>query len=332
MTIENQNLIAMIELPHDNIMDDNNRSSRNNETDEMRRYIEESREINPRFLSQTIVNDSSNNLNSIIDYVNEPLLSLIDACQPLFIFIPNLSDYIEIALEKSKIIKDNLTQDESASIYLYTMKLLEESNSFYILLNNKLKNTFNSNELRPWYKYLKLFLTALSKLPFTSSQVVWRGIKRNISDEFREGSHILWWSFSSCTSSLQLLQSDIYLGNVDQRTLISIETINGKFIQQHSQFNKEEEILLLPGTYMKVQSKLNPSPNLYIIHLKQIIPQQNILLPPFQGAVIYPRIQTRKWYQRKTFLISLTVLIIICIIAIILGIVFRTRKHSSTKK
>ena len=75
----------------------------------------------------------------------------------------------------------------------------------------------------------------------------------------------------------------MYLGNTGDRTLFSVETINGRTIRAHSQFSTEDEILLLSGTQMIVQSQLSPAPDLHIIHLKQVIPEETLLEPPFDG-------------------------------------------------
>jgi hypothetical protein len=66
---------------------------------------------------------------------------------------------------------------------------------------------------------------------------------------------------------MTVLESNMFLGNSGARTLFSIEAINGRAIREHSQINTEDEILLLPGTYMEVQSQLSPATGLHIIHL-----------------------------------------------------------------
>ena len=71
---------------------------------------------------------------------------------------------VEEAKLVSKDPSDGLTCDESASVRLYTMKSFEGHDSFYTLLNEKLRSK-NRNELESWHSYLKLFLTALYKLP-----------------------------------------------------------------------------------------------------------------------------------------------------------------------
>ena len=223
--------------------------------------------------------------SSIIDYAQEPLLSLVDACVPLLSLINDLSLYIQLALEATPIHPpDHLTRDESAAIRLYTMEWNNEDKSLYTVLNYTLRATAGEN-LKPWYKYLKLFLTGLVKLPCAPAQTVWRGVRSNISSQFTEGSAITWWAFSSSTMSLSMLQSDGYLGNTGERTLLSIEVLNGRNIRDHSWFDHEDEILLLPGTYMVVKSSLNPADDLHIIHLKQEKPNEVLLGPPFESKL-----------------------------------------------
>jgi hypothetical protein len=191
--------------------------------------------------------------------------------------------YVVVALEGTPDNPpDGLTRDESASIRLYTMEWTGGYKSLYSLLNKTLQ-TADREDLRPWFRYLKLLLTALAKIRCASPQTVWRGVRKNISDEFPRGAPVTWWAFSSCTTTLSVLESNLYLGDKGERTLFSIEVFNGRNIRAHSYFNNEDEILLLPGTYMEVKSQFNPAPDLYVIHLKQKMPDKMLLEPPFEG-------------------------------------------------
>ena len=225
--------------------------------------------------------------NSIAEYVKEPLLPLVEACFPLNNIIFDLSNYVQLALnETPQHPPDGLTFDESAAIRLYTMEWDEPHTSLYSMLNHNLKKS-NRQALGPYNKYLKLLLTALIKLPCAPMQTVWRGVTKDLSQEFPDRTRVTWWSFSSCTTSLPVLENNIYLGNAGERTLFSVEAMNGRIIRAHSHFDFEDEILLLPGTYMEVQSKLSPASGLHIIHLKQIKPMETLLELPFEGIYKY---------------------------------------------
>ncbi len=106
-----------------------------------------------------------------------------------------------------------------------------------------------------------------------------------MSEAFPLGTLVTWWAFSSCTTALPILENNMYLGSTGARTLFSVEAINGRTVRAHSHFVTEDEIILLPGTRMVVQSKFSPAPDLNIIHLKQIIPEEMLLEPPFEGIL-----------------------------------------------
>jgi hypothetical protein len=231
------------------------------------------------------MNDIKAELGPIVGYAEEPLLPLAKACAPLSDILPNLSFYVQKALDETPAEPPGgLTINESAAIRLYTMEWPRPQRSLYSMLNHTLKKD-DREHLRPYFKYMKLFLTALVKIPCIPQSTVWRGVTKNVSAEFPPGTPVTWWAFSSCTTSLTVLESSLYLGNTGERTLFSVETINGRIVQEHSHFVTEDEILLLPGTHMIVMSQLSPAPELYIVHLKQVIPDEMLLEPPFEGIV-----------------------------------------------
>ncbi len=104
-------------------------------------------------------------LKSISLYDREPLVTLEEACKPLETILDDeLAENVKIAKINSKNPKHHLTVDESASIHLYTMEWNERENSLYIVLNKTLREPDRS-KLRPWFRYMKLLLTAFFKLP-----------------------------------------------------------------------------------------------------------------------------------------------------------------------
>jgi hypothetical protein len=231
------------------------------------------------------INDIKPELDPIVGYAAEPLLPLSKACAPLETIVYNLSAGVKLALdETSEQPSDGLTIDESAAIRLYTMEWNRPHRSLYSMLNQTLKES-NRENLRPYLKYLKLLLTALVKLPCMPQQTVWRGVTKDLSEQCPLGTIVTWWTFSSCTAEMSVLTNDMYLGNTGSRTLFSVEAINSRAIRAHSHFPNEDEILLLPGTHMVVQSQLSPAPDLHIIHLKQVVSEKVLLEPPFEGIL-----------------------------------------------
>jgi len=230
------------------------------------------------------INNSSNlELGPIVGYAQEPLLPLSKACAPLIDIVKNISFYVQIALDNTpELPPDGLTIDESAAIRLYTMEWEESRQSLYSMLNRTLKYS-DRKQLKPYFKYMKLFITALVKLPCVPPLTIWRGVTKDISTEFPPGTSVTWWSFLSCTTELTVLENNLYLGQSGNRTLFSIEAINCRTIRAYSEFTTEDEVLLLPGTQMIVQSQFMPASDLHIIHVKQIKPNEMLLEPPFEG-------------------------------------------------
>jgi hypothetical protein len=204
-------------------------------------------------------------LMPISGYEKMPLVSLEEAVEKLVHILPLIQTYVYVAKQRCKQPADGLTQDESAAIMLYTMGWAPLDECLYIVLNATLRSS-NRKELTPWFLYLRLFLNALSHLP-TSSRSVYRGVKMDLSKQYVKGNKIIWWGFSSCTTTMDVLQSEQFLGKTGIRTLLAIDCFNGKNIRNHSYFSSEDEILLLPATHFVVSSCLHQT-NLIIIHLK----------------------------------------------------------------
>ncbi|CAF1540222.1 unnamed protein product [Adineta ricciae] len=257
-------------------------------------------DITPKQSIETATNNDHPNehVNSILGYVTEPLLPLLEACRPLIDIIHDLSSYIEMALNKTpQVPPDGLTTNESAAIRLYTIQWSSPHQSLHVMLNSALESGDRKN-VQPFFKYLKLLLTALVKLPCVPPQTVWREVNKNMSAQFSQNATVTWWSFSSCASSTADLETKGSFSKTGERTIVSIEIINGRRIRGHSYSDSQDEIILLPGTHMVVDSRSQPSLDLHIIHLKQIMPNEMNLEPPFKGANIFPKSKKSSWYTK----------------------------------
>jgi hypothetical protein len=206
-----------------------------------------------------------------------PLVSLEEAVQPLLSILPDIRRKVHTAKLKCKNPADGLTPDESAAIMLYTMEWEPQDQCLYFALNARLRAA-DRKLLKPWFLYLKLILTGLSRLP-SIQRTVYRGVRLDLSSTHQENEQFFWWGFSSCTTTMNVLKSDQYLGSSGIRTLFHIECENGKDIRRHSYYEKEDEILLLPASYFQVTSYLKMAPDLHAIQLKEIIPEFPYLEP-----------------------------------------------------
>ncbi|CAF1130833.1 unnamed protein product [Adineta steineri] len=200
-------------------------------------------------------------------YLNYKLLSLTEAMNELQNFLNDINRFVKLAKRHCTYPNDhNLTKDESAAIYIYTMELSDDS-SVYRILNQTLRAE-DRTKVRPWFGYLRLLDSATSKLP-TFKGIIWRGIDKNVTMKFKKGQRITWWSISSCSTSIDVISS--FISKSSSSTLFHIECLNGKSVSSFTCYPNENEVILMPGTVFEVVSNpLSHHGGLNIIHLKEI--------------------------------------------------------------
>jgi hypothetical protein len=218
-------------------------------------------------------------LPPIEGYENQPLVSLEQAIEPIVSFVPDIEQMVRTVKQQCQQPEDNLSQDESASIMLYTLE-----SSFYSTLNTTLYDE-NRQKLKPWFLYLRLIISALSKLPSTSCRTIYRGVKEDMNKKFFKGKTFIWWGFSSCTSSIRTIKQ--YLGEKGHRTMFIIDCNSAKDISRHSFYQTESDILLYPARQFQVISSLNSENELRIIHLKDIKPTHPLIHIPQTSSIIH---------------------------------------------
>ncbi|CAF4854690.1 unnamed protein product, partial [Rotaria sp. Silwood1] len=232
--------------------------------------------INTRLLDAN--EEHLNTLTPLRGYATKRLVSIKEAVVGLRELVDDVDVRVWTATNRCKNPADTLSQDESAAILLYTIEWDPDHPSLYSVLNRTLRLE-DRGKLVPWFSYLKLFLTALFKLPSISC-TVWRAVHGDLRSRYKQGDNVTWWAFSSCTTTINVLESSQYLGTSGPCTLFAIDCLNGKDIKRHSYYAQEEEILLLPCTHFQVISHLSSMENLYIIHLREVLPPFMLLEPP----------------------------------------------------
>jgi hypothetical protein len=210
-----------------------------------------------RFLNNAVSDLQEANRSPISGYQGLSVMTLEEAVQSIVPFVPDVMSYVNTAKGRCRQ-NSPLSIDESAAIYLYTMP-----KPFYEVLNKTFRAA-NSQALEPWFPFLKLFITALGKLP-SCSITVWRGIWGNFGLDFVEDNVHTWWSVNSCSSCVDA--AAWFAG--DTGTLFYIHTIYGKNIAAYSANQSEEEIVLMPGTRLRVKSTLFVPNGLSIVHLEE---------------------------------------------------------------
>jgi hypothetical protein len=193
---------------------------------------------------------TSNPLTLINGYLDEPLLPLEDALKPFDGKINQLSDYIKEAKTKCHYPSEhNLTHDESAAIYIYTMKWDHEC------LYDHLQAAWKSEDrakLKPWFKYLKLFKTALDKLPNVKTEI-WQGTSydEKLKEQLSSQSLSLYSSMGSCSPSEKELKEYLEKRGDTKMILVGYKSINGKLVTDYIA-NRWKEVMVWPGLKLAV--------------------------------------------------------------------------------
>lgn len=201
-----------------------------------------------------------------------PVMPLSEACKSLKVVFEDIDQYVKLSYEtaEKKLKEENkagLNKEEIAAINLYTRHWDKDLDSLYAVLNRRLRAE-DKDGLVPFVPYLKLLLTALNKLQ-KQEDVVWRGVKADLTGAFEKGKKITWWAFNSFTLDCELLQNELYLGKTGKRTIFLLHTKIGVEIIKYSDFPNESEMLLQPGVCFEVTGVLQQG-DLQIVHLKQL--------------------------------------------------------------
>jgi len=204
---------------------------------------------------------------------NQPLVTLIEATRSLTNLLIDLDDYVKRSLSFAEDLlfegKDpnGLTKDEIAAINLYTLGWENAENSLYAVLNLRLRLT-DRTQAKPFFPYLRLIISGLTKLPKLQIPL-YRGVKKSLTQDYVKGRKFYWWGFSSCTTTLGVLQNELFLGKQGNRTMFCLSKSSGVDIQRYSMYKTESEVLLLPERRFVVKDILDQE-TLQIIQIEEI--------------------------------------------------------------
>ncbi|CAF2212782.1 unnamed protein product [Rotaria magnacalcarata] len=214
-------------------------------------------------------------LKLIDGYLNEPLAPLEEALQPFHDQIDRLSYNIKEAKTKCYYpSQHNLTRDESAAIYIYTMKW--GSYCVYDHLQAAWSSE-NRSQMKPWFKYLKLLKSALNKLP-DSNEEVWEGIPYNekVIENIKSNSLQLYSCLGSCLPDSNQIKLYLQKNPNHKIILIGYTNVKAKLIRDYTASSLNEYILE-PGVKLGIsllkdyvlQSNMKPSESAFDEHILQ---------------------------------------------------------------
>ncbi|CAF3077506.1 unnamed protein product [Rotaria socialis] len=204
-------------------------------------------------------------LKPIAGYWTYDLVSLEESLKGFLSKINELKRSIKEAKKHcTKSSPHNLTPDESAALFLYTMEAGDHS--FYRILNQVLRKE-NRNEVIPWFSYLKLFDTALCKLP-KGKGIIWRAVAGNVTSGYTANKTVTWWAVSSCSTSADVVKA--FLKPDQEGTLFMIEAVAARDLAGYTMYPNEHEVILKFGTQLLVKNIGFQHGNLRLVHLVEI--------------------------------------------------------------
>lgn len=192
--------------------------------------------------------------------------SLESSLQGFLDEIDHLDHYIQQAKQLcNKSSEYNLTIDESSAIYLYSNEWNE--NSLQCVLNQALQSGIPM-KIERWRDFWNLFINALKKLP-TIQKTIWRGLPKDLVLTLDSSSDIICWNITSCCLSEKKMKPMLHQGSI----LCSIKALQGKDIRAYTCDNSYQEILLLPGTQLRLNNQLSTAKNLFFEEIRIIDPE-----------------------------------------------------------
>lgn len=229
----------------------------------------------------------ANPLNLIRGFENEPLVSLEEALAPLF----GKTDYLRNYIKEAKVYSHHpsehgLTSDESAAIYIYTMKWGNAC------LYNRLQMAWESGDplkMKVWLRYLKLFKTAYNKLPEVDEEI-WQGksFDPRLKNDLESETAPLYLTMELLSSSKTFVEQSLSNGGVQGKILIGFERVGAKWAGDYAADSRNGAIVF-PGPQVTV-SKIEPSDDGNSVTYHVIGPARKYQHDLFSHLLFYCRI------------------------------------------
>ena len=222
-------------------------------------FIQHEIDYEASFTNVTI--NTTDPLQLIDGYENESLVSLKDALAPVSDQITNLQRYIKEAQVKCYFPPSpKLTFDESAAVYIYTMKWSDRC--VYDCLQDAWESE-DPSKLKPWFRYLKLFKNAYDKLSDTTVEV-WQGqsLNKNIHmiEVLRSKTAQLYTGMGPCSPSQDDGSESLNDHGQKKKLLVGLYCVGGKSTALYGVRNSSE-VIIWPGMKIVVSGRYPPDPD-----------------------------------------------------------------------
>jgi TPR repeat protein len=164
-----------------------------------------------------------------------------------------------------------------AALQMYSLEFT--GTSVFEALNEALRSKVRA-KCALFRRYIWMMMHAMREAPAFEGATVYRGVREDLRTTYKKGRTVTWHGFSSCTTSIEVLQSDQFCGASEERTLFFIALTQGRarWIADVSMVETEDEVLLPPNTRVRVDSTLDTGNGLVIVSLTELEPLDPILL------------------------------------------------------
>jgi hypothetical protein len=189
---------------------------------------------------------TKNPLELIQGYEDEPIVPLEAALKPLYEKFPHLrADVKEAKTKCYHPAKPKLKLEQSAAIYIYTMK--SNDGCLYDHLQAAWKSG-DPSELKPWLKYLKLFKSAFDKLP-DANEEIWQGksFDDRLEGEIKSNSSSLYMAMDIFSPSKSYVEEFLHNRGIKEKILIGFKSVGGKLVGDYAASNWNG-VIVFPGT------------------------------------------------------------------------------------
>lgn len=192
-------------------------------------------------------------------YEDERVGTLEEALQPFDGKITRLNDQIKEAKLKCHYPSEHhLTHDESAALYLYLTQ--DEGDT----VANRLQKAWATNDreqMKPWFKYLKLLKSGLDKLPAAKVEV-WQGAgyDKDVEANLQAKSVTLFTSMGLSCPSLQQVKNDLQGNPNSKKLLVGYQSVDGKDVTGYGPTN-QKETFIWPGVKLTRGKQADKDPN-----------------------------------------------------------------------
>jgi len=166
-----------------------------------------------------------------------------------------------------KLVLPEDAEESMMTIYWYTMEDPPVYQRVSKILNDPSLRTSSPDQVAAAMPFVKRLMEACRQVETLAPDLMfgqdgvncaWRGVAYRYSDEqwrkFQPGHHITWYTVKSLTASPSAIEE--FMGDAPDVTIFEVVNCTGVRIAPFSEFQREDEVLLMPGSRFEVEEAI----------------------------------------------------------------------------